>query len=80
MADTDSRYLNHLDRTRADLHLAVGAVGLDAGCFTPALCNNLAERDFFRNGARNLGLRTNCSDGDDAALDVEQFRNRLDFV
>lgn len=40
-------YLARLDRMRQRFHFDVGAVGLDAGYFTPAICKGLNERGIY---------------------------------
>ena len=40
-------YLGRLDRARERFDLAVGAVGLDAGYFTPAVCKGIIERGLY---------------------------------
>ena len=40
-------YLGRLDRMRERFGFDVGAVGLDAGYFTPAICKGLVERDIY---------------------------------
>lgn len=40
-------YLGRLDRMRERFGFEVGAVGLDAGYFTPAICKGLVERDIY---------------------------------
>ena len=40
-------YLKRLDRMRKRFGFEVGAVGLDAGYFTPHICKELIERDIF---------------------------------
>ena len=40
-------YLDRLDRMRQRFGFNVGAVGLDAGYFTPAICKGLNERDIY---------------------------------
>jgi len=40
-------YLDRLDRMRQRFGFDVGAVGLDAGYFTPAICKGLVERDIY---------------------------------
>ena len=40
-------YLDRLDRMRQRFGFDVGAVGLDAGYFTPAICKGLIERDIY---------------------------------
>lgn len=40
-------YLGRLDRMRKHFGFDVGAVGLDAGYFTPSLCKGLLEREIF---------------------------------
>lgn len=40
-------YLDRLDRMRQRFGFEVGAVGLDAGYFTPAICKGLNERDIY---------------------------------
>lgn len=40
-------YLARLDRMRQRFGFTVGAVGLDAGYFTPAICKGLVERDIY---------------------------------
>jgi transposase len=40
-------YLDRLDRMRQRFGFDVGAVGLDAGYFTPAICKGLNERDIY---------------------------------
>ena len=40
-------YLNRLDRTRRRFNLQVGAVGLDAGYFTPWVCKGILERGLY---------------------------------
>jgi transposase len=40
-------YLGRLDRMRSRFGFDVGAVGLDAGYFTPAICKGLNERDIY---------------------------------
>ena len=40
-------YLDRLDRMRRRFGFAVGAVGLDAGYFTPAICKGLNERSIY---------------------------------
>lgn len=40
-------YLARLDRARERFDLNVGAVGLDAGYFTPAVCKGIIERDLY---------------------------------
>lgn len=40
-------YLARLDRVRERFTLPVGAVGLDAGYFTPYVCKGLVERDLY---------------------------------
>jgi transposase len=40
-------YLDRLDRMRRRFDFEVGAVGLDAGYFTPAICKGLVERDIY---------------------------------
>ena len=40
-------YLDRLDRTRARFGLEVGAVGLDAGYFTPWVCKGILERGLY---------------------------------
>jgi transposase len=40
-------YLERLDRMRERFGFDVGAVGLDAGYFTPHICKGLLERDIF---------------------------------
>ncbi len=40
-------YLGRLDRMRRRFGFEVGAVGLDAGYFTPAICKGLNERDIY---------------------------------
>ena len=40
-------YLDRLDRMRSRFGFDVGAVGLDAGYFTPAICKGLNERDIY---------------------------------
>lgn len=40
-------YLSRLDRVRERFALAVGAVGLDAGYFTPQVCKGIIERELF---------------------------------
>ena len=40
-------YLDRLDRARERFALPVGAVGLDAGYFTPRVCKGLVERGLF---------------------------------
>lgn len=40
-------YLPRLDRVRQRFELPVGAVGLDAGYFTPHLCKGLNDRDLY---------------------------------
>ncbi len=40
-------YLSRLDRMRERFGFEVGAVGLDAGYFTPHLCKGLLEREIF---------------------------------
>jgi hypothetical protein len=40
-------YLDRLDRTRTRFELEVGAVGLDAGYFTPWVCKGLIERELY---------------------------------
>lgn len=40
-------YLARLDRARERFDLSVGAVGLDAGYFTPAVCKGIIERGLY---------------------------------
>lgn len=40
-------YLQRLDRMRERFGFDVGAVGLDAGYFTPAICRGLEQRDIY---------------------------------
>ena len=40
-------YLDRLDRTRERFDLDVGAVGLDAGYFTPRVCKGIIERGLY---------------------------------
>lgn len=40
-------YLDRLDRMRSRFGFEVGAVGLDAGYFTPAICRGLNERGIY---------------------------------
>lgn len=40
-------YLGRLDRMRERFGFEVGAVGLDTGYFTPAICKGLVERDIY---------------------------------
>lgn len=40
-------YLARLDRARERFDLSVGAVGLDAGYFTPAVCKGIVERGLY---------------------------------
>ena len=40
-------YLDRLDRMRQRFGFDVGAVGLDAGYFTPAICKGLNDRDIY---------------------------------
>ncbi len=40
-------YLDRLDRMRQRFGFEVGAVGLDTGYFTPAICKGLNERDIY---------------------------------
>lgn len=40
-------YLARLDRVRERFELAVGAVGLDAGYFTPQVCKGILDRELF---------------------------------
>ena len=40
-------YIARLDRVRERFDLDVGAVGLDAGYFTPTVCEHLAQRDIY---------------------------------
>ena len=40
-------YLKRLDRARERFNLSVGAVGLDAGYFTPAVCKGIIERGLY---------------------------------
>ena len=40
-------YLDRLDRTRERFDLQVGAVGLDAGYFTPWVCKGIIERGLY---------------------------------
>lgn len=40
-------YLARLDRVRERFDLAVGAVGLDAGYFTPAVCKGIVDRGLY---------------------------------
>jgi transposase len=40
-------YLGRLDRARERFDLSVGAVGLDAGYFTPAVCKGIIERGLY---------------------------------
>ena len=40
-------YLERLDRTRERFDLPVGAVGLDAGYFTPSVCKGIIERGLY---------------------------------
>ena len=40
-------YLDRLDRTRGRFGLEVGAVGLDAGYFTPWVCKGIRERGLY---------------------------------
>lgn len=40
-------YLARLDRVMERFDLAVGAVGLDAGYFTPQVCKGILERGLF---------------------------------
>jgi transposase len=40
-------YLDRLDRARERFDLAVGAVGLDAGYFTPWVCKGIVERGLY---------------------------------
>jgi len=40
-------YLARLDRTRERFDLAVGAVGLDAGYFTPSICKGIIDRGLY---------------------------------
>ncbi|MDT9121655.1 IS5/IS1182 family transposase, partial [Escherichia coli] len=40
-------YLARLDRARTRFDLKVGAVGLDAGYFTPWVCKGIVERGLY---------------------------------
>lgn len=40
-------YLNRLDRARERFDLSVGAVGLDAAYFTPAVCKGIIDRGLY---------------------------------
>jgi hypothetical protein len=54
-------YLDRLDRARERFDLSVGAVGLDAGYFTPAVCKGIIERGLYGvMGYRRPSHREGC--------------------